>query len=320
MCLLAFAAKDTQAAYFLNSAESQCNGSDPTILMCDDYEDGDWWVTNADTGGGRDNVANDGWAGTIFATDPLGQNGARCGNAGAVGTNCTATSGQRDSSTGSNGLRGHHTLGPTTTTYYDEIYHREYFKVSAAYDFGHEKWTFYERSNSSIQHGLTQTPFGNNYFDFAIQSGSDGTSGCVSKRCAQNQGVNITITPEHWYYMETHIKLSTGLVEFWQDDCGTSGLECTGSGTLRLRHTGIVFSQAASLCCDFHQENWCPTSGSTCAGEVYRDQTVVATRRIGPMTVGQSQSPRFTPFNLRRAKLEVPYVDYSPRPVFVHYR
>ena len=40
---------------FLNSAEPQCNGNDPTILMCDDYEDGTWFVTNADTSGGSGN-------------------------------------------------------------------------------------------------------------------------------------------------------------------------------------------------------------------------------------------------------------------------
>jgi hypothetical protein len=273
------------AHMFLNSAEPQCNGSDPTILMCDDYEDGAWFVTNADTGG-RNDPQNDGWAGTIYFTDPLGQNFARCGSKGAMGTNCTATSAYRNTAVSQGGGRGHHTLGPTSETYHDEVYHREYFKVLPGYSFGHEKWTFYERSNSSIQYGLIQTPFSSNKFDFAIQSGSEGTSGCISKRCPQNQGNDITITPGHWYYLEVRLKLSTGTVQMWQDDCGTSGLGCTGTGTLRLSYSGIVFSGAQNLCCDAHQENWCPISGGTCAGEVYRDQTVWATRRIGPMGGG----------------------------------
>ena len=85
------------AHMFLNSAEPICNGSDPTILMCDDYEDGSWFITNADSGGSGD-PQNDGWAGTIWATDPLQQNYTRCGGKGAAGTNCTATTSNRSTS------------------------------------------------------------------------------------------------------------------------------------------------------------------------------------------------------------------------------
>lgn len=262
---------------FLNSAEPQCNGNDPTILMCDDYEDGTWFVTNADTAGGSGNPLNQGWAGTIYATDPLKQNFARCGGQGAVGTNCTATTAYRNQS--GKGGQAWHRLGPQTATNYMNVYHREYLKFSPGYKFGHEKWTFYE--DGTTQHGLTQTPFGSDMFDWAQQQGR----GCPGLRCAQNQGKDLHMIPGHWYYMETHLDLANGLVEFWQDDCGTNGLGCTGPGTLRLRHTGLTWSNTSKGCCNFHQENWCPAPGGAgeCAGEVYRDQTVWATRRIGPM-------------------------------------
>jgi hypothetical protein len=247
-----FAANPASAHMFLNSAEPQCNGSDPTVLMCDDYEDGTWFVTNADSGGPSD-PQNDGWRGTIWATDPLNQNFARCGNKGAIGTNCTATTANRSLS--GKGGQAWHRLGPQTATNYMNIYHREYLQFLPGYKFGHEKWTFYE--NGSTQFGLTQTPFSADMFDWAQQNGS----GC-NPRCAQNQGNALHMIPGHWYYMETHLDLNNG-----------------------LRHTGLSWSNASTGCCDAHQENWCPSPGGAgvCSGEVYRDQTVWATRRIGPM-------------------------------------
>src|SRR5688572_25432315 len=72
------------------STEPTINGNSNT-LMCDDFEDGTWYVTNADTSGGKTNPPNDGWAGNVFApTDAQGY--GRCGSLGSVGTNCTATS------------------------------------------------------------------------------------------------------------------------------------------------------------------------------------------------------------------------------------
>jgi hypothetical protein len=233
-------------------------------------------VSNGDNGGPSD-PQNDGWRGTIWATDPLGQNYARCGNKGAVGTNCTATTANRSQS--GTGGQAWHELGPQSVTKYKNTYHREYIRFSPGYKFGHEKWTFYENGHTSNQFGLTQTPFGQNQFDWAQQSGS----GCPSGRCAQNQGNDLKFTPGNWYYVEWHVDLTNGIVEMWGDDCGTNGMGCTGPGTLRLRWTGLSWSNVSAGCCEFHQENWCPTD-MTCSGEVYRDQTVWATRRIGPMS------------------------------------
>lgn len=280
---------------FLNSAEPQCDGTDPTVLMCDDFEDGSWFVTDCDNGGSAD-PNNDGWCGTIYATDPLNQNFARCSGKGAAGTDCTATTGYRDTSQGVYGGQGFHTLGPSSPINRGEIYHREYLLFVDPYTFGHEKWTFYQGDGNYVgtQHGLIQTPFGTDMFDWAQQNGT----GCPGDyRCPQNQGNDLHMIPGHWYAMETHIDLNNGIVEFWQNDCGTSGLECVrGDETLRLRYTGMSWSTVADGCCDYHQENWCPLPGGagSCTGEVYRDQVVWATRRIGWMELpgaGDNMAP-----------------------------
>jgi hypothetical protein len=288
---LFIAVNSASAHMFLNSAEPQCNGSDPTVLMCDDFEDGTWYVTNADTAGGRSNPLNNGWWGSIYHTDPLQQSYGRCGQKGAVGTNCTSTSTWR--SGGAAQGQAFHLLGPQVVTGYDEIYHRVYIKFSADYEFGHEKLIFYQAdaNNASTQILLINTPFGSPCFD--IHAWKDDI------RVAQNQGTPFCFLPGHWHYFEVHLKLNpvgskTGLVEIWADDCGTDGLSCTGSGTLRLRVNTLNLRTAAIKCCDFHQENWCPVSGNKpCKGEVYNDQVVVATRRVGPIrsASGDTTSP-----------------------------
>ena len=107
--------------------------------------------------------------------------------------------------------------------------------------------------------------------------------------------------PGHWNYMEVHLKFNpvgspTGLVEIWADDCGVDGLGCTGPGTLRLTATGLNLRKSDLKCCDIHQENWCPVSGNKpCSGEVYNDQVVVATRRIGPMGAAQPPADKTPP-------------------------
>src|SRR5437764_1153899 len=56
--------REAGADPYLNSSELQCNGSDPTVLMCDDFEDGDWAVSNCERpteSPGPSNPSNDGW-------------------------------------------------------------------------------------------------------------------------------------------------------------------------------------------------------------------------------------------------------------------
>lgn len=298
-----FAAVDSPSAHlFLNSAEPQCNGSDPTVLLCDDFEDGTWYLTNCDTGespgdtNGRANPVNQGWCGSIYHIDLDEHDYARCGSLGAVGTNCTSTSTFRATGGEAQG-QGFHLLGPLTATGYTDVYHRYYVKFLTGYVFGHEKLVFYQADATDVasQFFVLQTPFGSPCFDVGPAN--------VDIRIAQNQGAPLCYVPGHWHYMEVHIRLNdvgvqNGIIEVWADDCGTNGLGCTGPGTLRLRSTNVILRTSNILCCDIHQENWCPPPGGagTCRGEVYNDQIVVATRRVGPMSSSGSGA---TPPSLR---------------------
>src|SRR3989442_14897430 len=84
-----------------NSSEPGCDGSDPNVLMCDDFESGAWYSLNCDianTAGGL--LQTHGWCGTIYA-DPITPAGAAvCGSKGPLGTNCAAHAGQQTGGAG----------------------------------------------------------------------------------------------------------------------------------------------------------------------------------------------------------------------------
>lgn len=263
-----------------------CGGTEPTIntnantLMCDDFEDQSWYVTNElNGGGGKSNPINDGWLGHTFS--PLDSNGyARCGSRGAAGTSCTATSGYRSGALG----EGFHWFAPNETIY-NEIYHRWYIKFSSGYQFGHEKLVFYQHNDSTPgQIATIMTPFGNNTFDYTVMR--------PDIRAGQNRGNNLTFTPGRWYYIEVHIRLDNpmgagnGLIETWADDCGTDGRGCSGPGTLRQVYTGNIRASSSLGLGVIWQENWSNSSSMTAVGEVHNDQVVVSRTRIGPMQVG----------------------------------
>ncbi|MDO8742198.1 MAG: LamG-like jellyroll fold domain-containing protein, partial [bacterium] len=271
----------SSAGQYFNSSEPMCNGTDPSVLFCDDFEDGDWYVTNElNGGGGRFNPINDGWLGNTFA--PLDSQGyGRCGLLGSAGTNCTSTSGNRSGAL----AEGFHYFAPSETVY-DEIYHRFYVKFSPGYKFGHEKLVFYQQSDSggsTEQVAVLMTPFGNNTFDYTVM--------LPDIRAGQNQGNNLNFIPGHWYYMEVHIRLDSpmgagnGLIETWADDCGIDGKGCTGPGTLRQVYAGNIRPSANKGLGVIWQENWSNSSTMTAVGEVYNDQVIARTTRIGPMAV-----------------------------------
>jgi hypothetical protein len=271
----------TGVSKYYNSDEPGCDGTDPTVLFCDDIEDGSWSKTNCDTNGGPDNSDNDGWCMGIYARwpDPQGTGYARCGTKGAAGTNCAGTSGlMKISKSGphSSGVMGKHWFAPNNSLH-DEIWVRWYQKELPGFVHGHEKVLFIQDQRGAW------IVIMNKYF-------GSGTMPTIAKKedrwMGQNQGSKLAMEPGNWYYMEVHIKLddfgsSNGIYEFWMDNCGTDGLGCKGPGTLRARHTGRNFRTfAGQMISATWFENW-GNPGST--GEQYYDQFYVATRRIGPM-------------------------------------
>src|SRR5213594_3539192 len=90
-----------QANPYFNSSEPGCNGSDPNVLFCDDFEtsgvanspNGKWYGENCDVANanGGINTRTKGWCGSIFA-EPITPAGAEDCTTGAGGTTCSATS------------------------------------------------------------------------------------------------------------------------------------------------------------------------------------------------------------------------------------
>ncbi len=288
-----------------NSAEPGCDGSDPTILVCDDFEDANWYAIDCDhanSSGGLDQTQ--GWCGTIYANPITPEGAAVCGAQGAGGTDCAATSGFLDGHRGG-GNMADHSLSPDGTTF-REVYWRYYIKTSTDTVWSGEKML-------TINHGPAGV--GGIYFG-GIGSGAGGSPGpggaqlnlCAQYECnvlgtvfyrRQNQDDDLGIASnDHWYYVEIHIRINTpgaedGAYDLWIDDCGADGLGCAGPGTLRAHHTDVQYVAPGddNLIGSLWLENWGNSrDGGTkendgTIGTHYYDQIVIATRRIGPMGV-----------------------------------
>ena len=274
---------------YFNSSEPGCDGSNSNYLMCDDFEDGDWYSKDCDqanSSGGL--LQTDGWCGTIFANPITPPGAAVCGNLGVNGTNCTATRGFYSGIGSKN--NGIHKFANNVAV--DEIYVRWYQKQLPGYVFGHEKILTLQ-AEGIWQCCMFMYPWGGTSVAPDLQN-----EGWPDERLAQNQGNALAVVPGRWYYYEIHIKLGTcsgttcqndGVYDLWMDDCGTNGLGCTGPGTLRAHWTGRPFRGSSSHHIrEVWFNNWA-NPGSI--GNNYLDQIIVATRRIGPMGVGTVSPP-----------------------------
>lgn len=269
-------ASSSSADMYLNSSESMCDGSDASVVLCDDFEDGVWYATNCDTSGGRDNAANDGWCGNIFSgIDPA--NAIQCSGGGVNGTDCAAHGGEHDGSSGGVHMAEHRFLNGKE----DELYIRWYYKAESGYLWGAEK-------------NMNPTDINGGIFFANIQincgAGSASSTGAIYFQLPYEDVCSyagITLSSNKWYFFEMHIVLNTpettadGVLQLWVDDCGTDGTSCTGSPTLRFNRSNVAFDREQALCssspCQLGMvwlENWA-NPGST--GIAYWDQIVVAT-------------------------------------------
>lgn len=240
---------------FFNSTEPGCvlNGSAPTnpnYVFCDDFER-TWWALTCN----NPSVANAGWllCNGGDKNPSAGTGSAVCGGGGtaAGGTSCTLFTVETDGADGGAQL-GLHGFYPNNTPL-DEGYVRFYRKFSSGYIFnGNQKFFTFERS--AFQGGIdlggalgrdTNSPNFSPQWD-CLDNDYRNPQYPVDRYCyiGQNQGNNITFVAGRWYYIEFYVKNNTysvrnGLLKMWADDCGTSGLECTGAPTLRLSYTNI---------------------------------------------------------------------------------
>ena len=275
----------TEAAPYYNSSETGCDGSDSTVLFCDDFEDGSWYATDCDTSGGITNAANDGWCGTIFANPitptnavasgvtPFGTYAAHGGvhSGGAGGVNMA----QHRLKTASCGTDGSQFCNVS------EIYVRWYAKWVTGYSFGAEKHLNVTNSDGDIAFANVQLNCG---FGSAASDAIPyiqiihGESLCQ----APNQS-SITLQSGRWYFFEFHViaHATNGTVELWINDCGADGTSCGASPVLRTRLTGqrLPGNGNGSQIQTIWLENWA-NPGSTGTGP-YWDQIKAST--VGPI-------------------------------------
>lgn len=236
---------------FFNSSEAGC-GSDPAIILCDDFEDGDWYTINTDRArleGEAGYLKQDGWHGTIYGEPITPAGAATCGNRGAAGTTCAATYGLLDGRSNQRNMADHAFAGGPQ----EEIWARWYYKTEPGYFWGAEKHTNFTKAAGDIAFFNIQfncgagrgqpraVPF--------IQIIHGPASGCT----APNMSPGFALDSGRWYYFEVHARLSSpngaanGLIELWVNDCGATGV-CRGAPTLRTRLQGITFDRSQPRC------------------------------------------------------------------------
>ncbi|HWA17117.1 MAG TPA: hypothetical protein VG817_11825 [Gemmatimonadales bacterium] len=236
---------------FFNSREPGC-GSDPAIVFCDDFEDGDWYTLNADrarASGEAGWLKQDGWHGTIYGEPITPAGAAACGNRGAAGTDCAATYGFLDGRSNQRNMADHAFAGGPL----EEVWARWYYKADPGYLWGAEKHTNFTKAAGDIAFFNIQ---------FNCGTGRSQTSGVPyiqiihgpSSTCqAPNMSPGFALESGRWYYFEVHARLNSGgntangLIEMWVNDCGPTG-SCSGVPALRTRLQGVAFDRYQPRC------------------------------------------------------------------------
>jgi hypothetical protein len=241
LALVALTPGTSAAGPYLNSSEPQCNGTDPRVLMCDDFEDGAWAETNCSgfrngvkvTNNALNYAPNDGWCLDTDYADNFTVNNNFTVNVGAAGTSRAATSGVRVVSAGGQGMMASHGLPGDHT----EIYIRQYIYFKSDYVGGHEKMLSIipETTQSSGTNIITISYNFSGTGQYCLISYAYQTDGRVAEEgpgqdawtCGADSGLlppgigkdslgNTTPTGPrlifqrgHWYYVEVHIRLNT---------------------------------------------------------------------------------------------------------------
>jgi len=269
---------------FFNSSEPGC-GTDPNVILCDDFESGTWYTKNCDdanSSGGL--LQTKGWCGTIF--NPINPPGAAsCGSKGANNTNCAANGGLHNGAEGGRNMADHQFSGGPVT----ELWARWYYKTDPGYRWGAEKHTNFTKAAGDITWFNIQFNCGTGSADAEANPYIQIIHGPSHNCWAPNQGT-FTLQSGRWYYFEVHMRLnssgtvSDGLIDMWINDCGTNGV-CTGTPTLRTHLTNVGFDRNQTGClaspCKIETvwfENWA-NPGSIGTG--YLDQIKVS--KTGPI-------------------------------------
>jgi hypothetical protein len=275
---------------YFNSSESGCNGSDPNVLMCDDFESGTWYTKDCDQANAAGGVLSQtkGWCGTIFA-NPISPAGAADCNGGANGSRCAATSGQLGGGQGGRNMADHSFPNGQEV---QDIYVRYYRKNSPGFSYSGQKVMTFNRC-CNPGGGIFWAGMGFNIGQGSASTGAPDigiTNNLASNQIyRQNQGNDIALTSGNWYYFEVHIKLNTpgssnGVFELWVNNCGSAGTSCSGAPTLRARHTNIDWGKNSSNggIGTVWLENWANNAdGRGSQGQEWYDDLKVS--KVGPI-------------------------------------
>lgn len=277
----------------LSAREAIC--SDPSVLFCEDFEDGTWSDTWDPTGYCCE---SDGVAGKTLAE----RNSVRCGGLGFE-DNCAAQSGEHG---------GYWAHGPRMPES-EEVYIRWYSYYTNPFVFdpvGNKSMIVHDgliRMEAFVNTNVfgsgkpTVILYGNGASPCAAQpTPANGEySSCIIR--SQNRGNDLKIEPGNWYLFEWHIKLNTpgkgdGVTRLWVDKV-TPGQPGPAAQTLRLSYSDCTFradsdSKVRQLWLSAYENMMsqdAPVSGS--AQHTRWDQIVVSRQPIGPLSGAGTAPP-----------------------------
>jgi hypothetical protein len=279
------------------SAEPSCPAGarpDPNVILCDDFEDGDF-QQRWDIGGHQGIWRPDDFV--ICTGDHAGFN-----------DRCAAWSNRLvfDRQWGFYGYDARRAFPPPP-----EFYVRWYQYISPSFVWGtleDKSVMLHDRANTitayvatsrtqlpTVQDSGPGKPFVANYQDTDLPE----TSGQFTKvNRFQNQGKNITLLPGRWYLFEWYVKLNTpgtanGITRLWVDDA-SAPIE---KQTLRLQYNDMRWLRSNDVAKQFevvrltvyHQRcdgspNTCPPFGPSILDQYQRwDHIVISRTPIGPL-------------------------------------
>jgi hypothetical protein len=302
-----FFPQEAHTGPYFNSSEPGCNGSNSSVLVCDDFETpggagGRWYAEDCDrasTNGGI-GIRTKGWCGNIYR-NPITPAGAEvCGTNITPFGMCVGSAGNRAN------MALHHFKTPTCGSTgaelcnAQEVYVRWYAKWLSGYMFGAEKHMNITNSDGDIAFANVQLNCG---FGSAQSTAVPYIQIIHGADVCQGPNISsITLQAGRWYFFEMHViaNATNGTVELWINDCGTGGTSCGSSPILRTRMTGVSLpgNSNGSQIQTVWLENWSnPSSSGT---GPYWDQLKVSTNGpIGFMGGGGNSVPPPAPENLR---------------------
>ncbi len=237
-----------QADPYYNSSEPGCDGSDPNVVFCEDFEvsgeanfpDGHWYGENCDVANDNGGIGaqTKGWCGSIYA-EPITPDGAGvCGPGTTPFGDCVGTAGTKTDTSARNmalrhlktpvcGASGSEQCGV------DTLYVRWYAKWLEGYQFGAEKHLAFTTDTADIAFGNVQLNCG------AGRASPDATPYIQiihgEDLCQSPNVSDIVINSGRWYFFEMRVTAhpTDGVVQLWINDCGPAGTTCGDAPILR---------------------------------------------------------------------------------------